>query len=86
MASKKFVELQDFTDPELRDELSQTENQYKKMRFDHAIKGLDNPLLLKEVRRDIARMQTEVRRRELSKLSSEELAGRSKKRARRNNK
>ena len=85
MASKKFVELQDFTDPELRDELSQTETQYKKMRFDHAIKGLDNPLVLKEVRRDIARMQTEVRQREISKMSSEDLAGRTKTRARRKN-
>jgi len=83
MASKKFIELQDFGDPELLDELSQTEAQYKKMRFDHAIKGLDNPLVLKEVRRDIAKMKTEARKRELSKMTAEELGNRSKKRARR---
>jgi large subunit ribosomal protein L29 len=83
MATKKFIELQEFTDPELLDELKQTEVQYQKMTFDHAIKGLDNPILLKEVRRDIARLKTEVRRRELAEMSPEELAKRSKIRARR---
>ena len=83
MASKKFIELQEFTDPELMDELTQTEAQYQKMKFDHAIKGLDNPILLKEVRRDIARLKTEVRRRELEKMSEEELAQRDRIRARR---
>ncbi|MDG2448208.1 MAG: 50S ribosomal protein L29 [Saprospiraceae bacterium] len=83
MASKKYIELQEFTDPELMDELNQTEVQYQKMTFDHAIKGLDNPILLKEVRRDIARLKTEVRRRELAKLSPEEMTSRSKIRSRR---
>lgn len=83
MASKKYIELQEFTDPELLDELTQTETQYQKMTFDHAIKGLDNPIVLKEVRRDIARLKTEVRRRELAKLSPEEMASRSKIRSRR---
>ena len=83
MASKKFIELQEFTEAELLDELKQTEAQFQKMKFDHAIKGLDNPILLKEVRRDIARMKSEVRRRELAAMSAEDIAGRSKIRARR---
>lgn len=83
MASKKYIELQEFTDPELMDELKQTEAQYQKMKFDHAIKGLDNPILLKEVRRDIARLKTEARRRELAQMSEEELSNRSKIRRRR---
>lgn len=83
MASKKFIELQEFTQAELMDELSQTMLQYKKMKFDHAIKGLDNPILLKEVRRDIARMKSEVRRRELDNLGGEAIAERSKIRSRR---
>lgn len=83
MASKKFIELQEFTDPELKDELVQTEAQYQKMTFDHAIKGLDNPLLLKDVRRDIARLKTEVRRRELSNMTPEDLSKRSRIRLRR---
>lgn len=65
MATKKFIELQDFSDEDLMNELKETRAQYVKMKFDHAIKGLDNPIALTEVRRDIARLHTEARRREL---------------------
>lgn len=83
MATKKFLELQDFSDADLKSELEASEVQYQKLKFDHAVKGLDNPLTLREVRRDIARLQTEVRRRELAGLSEEELAKRSRIRNRR---
>ena len=86
MATKKFLELQEFTDADLQSELRETEAQYQKLKFDHAIKGLDNPLVLREVRRDIARLQTEIRRREIASMSEEQLANRSKKRARRRRK
>lgn len=65
MATKKFIELKEFTTEELLNELKETEAQYGKMKFEHAIRGLENPLTLREVRRDLARMRTEVRRREL---------------------
>ena len=86
MATKKFLELQDFSDADLRSELEATEVQYQKLKFDHAVKGLDNPLLLREVRRDIARLQTEIRRREVANMSEEELAKRSRIRSRRRRK
>ncbi|NBC08303.1 MAG: 50S ribosomal protein L29 [Bacteroidetes bacterium] len=84
MASKKFLELQDYSDTDLHSELESTEAQYQKLKFDHAIRGLDNPLVLREVRRDIARLKTEIRRRELAKEEAETgLGHRSKIRARR---
>lgn len=83
MATKKFLELQDYSDSDLQGELATTESKYEKMKFDHAVKGLDNPLLLREVRRDIARLQTEIRRREVANMSEEQLAKRSKIRNRR---
>ena len=83
MATKKFLELQEYSIEDLTSELAQTEAQYKRLKFDHAIKGLDNPLTLREVRRDIARLKGEMRRRDLTELNSEQLAERSKKRARR---
>ena len=83
MASKKYIELQDYSVEELKSELNATQGDYQKMKFDHAIKGLDDPLQLREVRRDIARIQTEIRRRELAEMSEEELANRSKIRKRR---
>ena len=86
MATKKFLELQEYSDSDLVAELEKTEQEYQKLRFDHAIKGLDKPLALREVRRDIARLQTEIRRREIAAMSSEELGNRSKIRARRRRK
>jgi len=83
MATKKYLELKGFSDEDLASELTQTEIQYQKLKFDHAIKGLDNPLVLREVRRDIARLRTEIRRRELANMSEEQLSGRSRIRARR---
>lgn len=83
MASKKYLELQEFSVEELLAELKATEADYQKMRFDHYAKGLDNPLELREMRRDIARIKTEIRRRELAQMSPEQLAKRSKIRARR---
>ncbi len=83
MATKKFLELQDFSDSDLASELDSTRAQYQKMKFDHALTGLENPLNLREVRRDIARLQTEIRRREIANASEEELAKRSKIKARR---
>lgn len=64
-------------------ELRATEADYQKMKFDHAVKGLDNPMELRTMRRDIARLKTEIRRRELEAMTPEQLARRSKIRARR---
>lgn len=83
MASNKFLELQEFTDADLEGELSQLEVQYQKLRFDHALKGLDNPLDIREMRRDIARVKTEIRRRQVAAMGEAELQRRSKIRARR---
>lgn len=78
MATKKYIELQDFSDADLLSEIKTTEAQYKSLKFDHAIKGLDNPMSLREVRRDIARLKTEARKRELALLTDDQKANRSK--------
>lgn len=86
MATKKFLELQEYSDIDLNAELEKTELEYQQLRFDHAIKGLDKPLALREVRRDIARLKTEVRRRQVASMTSEDLSQRSKIRERRRRK
>ena len=86
MASRKYLELQDFNLDELRDQLTETRGQYQSMKFDHAVTGLDNPMKLREVRRDVARIQSEIRRRELAEMTPDQLANRSKIRARRRRK
>ena len=70
-------------DVDLANELAETQAQYQKQQFDHAIKGLDNPILLREIRRDIARFKTELRRREVEKMSVEDVAKRDRIRRRR---
>lgn len=80
MASKKFLELQDMTQELLESEYARTLSGYRKMKIDHAIKGLENPLTLREARRDVARLASEVRRRQLANVDP---ATRSKIRARR---
>jgi large subunit ribosomal protein L29 len=86
MATKKFLELQDYSDADLNSELDNTVAQYQKLKFDHAIRGLDNPLVLREVRRDVSRLKTEIRRRELASADAEAIAQRSKIRSRRRRK
>ena len=83
MATKKYLELQEFNDADLLTELEGIEAEYHKMRFDHNVQGLDNPMVMKELRKDIARIKTEIRRREIAKMSDAELSKRSKIRARR---
>ena len=83
MATKKFLELADMTPEQLTSEYELTVNGYNKMKMDHAIKGLENPLTLREARRDVARLSTEIRRRELTTVDP---GTRSKIRARRRRK
>jgi large subunit ribosomal protein L29 len=86
MATKKYQEVQEINDNDLRETLTETETAYQKLTFDHAIRGLDNPLELRDLRRDVARLKTELRRREVAAMTPEQLAKRSKIRARRKNK
>ncbi len=65
MATKNYIELQEFSIEDLVSEFESTQEQYQKLKFDHAIRGLENPLILREVKRDIARFKTEIRRREI---------------------
>jgi large subunit ribosomal protein L29 len=83
MATKKYIELGEMSDADLREELKQINVQYQKLSFDHTIKGLDNPVILKTTKRDVARVQTEIRRREVAAMTPEQLAKRSKIRQRR---
>jgi large subunit ribosomal protein L29 len=85
MATKKFIELSEMSEDDLRAELVQINAQYQKLRFDHTIKGLDNPVTLRSTRRDIARIETELRSREVAALTPEQTAKRSKIRLRRKN-
>lgn len=76
MASNKSVELRNASDADLQDQLNENTVSLEKMKFDHTVSGIENPLQLRAVRRDIARIKTEIRRRELEAMSPEALAKR----------
>ncbi len=83
MPSKKFEELNAMSQEELQNELKESESYLQKLKFDHAIRGLDNPMVLRGVRRDVARIHTILRQKEMAGISTEELANRTKIRNRR---
>lgn len=82
MAKEKFAPAE-LTDEQLGTELQAREKEYQQMKFDHAAKGIANPMELRDMRRNIARILTEVRSRELAAMTPEQLEMRSKIRARR---
>ncbi|MEM9884271.1 MAG: 50S ribosomal protein L29 [Bacteroidota bacterium] len=73
----------EFTLEDLQAELERLESGYQNLKFDQQTRGLENPLDIRSYRRDIARVKTEIRNRELGAMSEEELAQRSRIRARR---
>lgn len=83
MASEKYIGIQSLTDDELRDEIFAAEQQLQQFKFKNAVTGLENPLKIRGLRRDMARLKTEVRARQLAEMTPEQLAKRSKIRARR---
>ncbi len=85
MASKKFIDLQEMSVETIQEELKQAQVDLGRMQFDHGSKGLENPLLLNSTKKDVARLLTELRAREVKAMSPSDLAGRSKKRFRRSN-
>ena len=76
MANNKSKELQALSDEDLRSQLEETVLSYDKMKFEHSVNGIEQPLQLRSTRRDIARMQTEIRSREMANMSAEEIAKR----------
>ena len=63
----KINEIKQLADKDLREKLEQTEAALIKMKLNHQVTPLENPMQIKAVRRDIARMKTELRQRELVK-------------------
>ncbi len=55
----KMEEIKQMSDTDLLELLSEARQELSKMRFNHTIAGLENPNVLKEKRRNVARLLTE---------------------------
>lgn len=63
----KNTEIRELTTPELAERIEAEAASYENMVLNHAISPLENPSQIKKLRRTIARMKTEMRKRELNK-------------------
>ena len=61
----KINKITEMSSPELEKELGELKTELFKLRFSLATNGLDNPMKIKEVKKDIARINTVLRQREL---------------------
>ena len=63
----KINKIREMSSPVLEKVLGELKTELFKLRFSLATNGLDNPLKIKEVRKDIAKIKTVLRERELAK-------------------
>lgn len=63
----KKADFKNLSTQELQEKLAAQEQNLVKMKLNHAISPLDNPMQIKAARKDIARINTELRLRELNK-------------------
>jgi large subunit ribosomal protein L29 len=67
--SKKidFVKgMKDMSEVDLNARIKEDEMRLKKLEFAHAISPLENPMSIRDLRKDVARLKTELRKRALA--------------------
>ena len=62
----KIAEIREIATNELAERIQTEVANYNQMVLNHSISPLDNPAQIKQLRRTIARMKTELRQRELN--------------------
>lgn len=68
MASKKFEfnkSLKEINENDLKARIQEDEMRLKKLEFAHVVSPLENPMSIKLLRRDVARLKTELQKRKL---------------------
>ena len=64
----KPEELRDLGDADILQKIEEAQEELFRLRFRSATQPLENPILLRTLRRDIARMKTILRERELERV------------------
>ena len=60
----KASEIKDMSAAELNEKLAELKQELFNLRFQHAVNQLENPLRMKAVKKDIARVKTFIRKQE----------------------
>ncbi len=66
MAKTSKADIKELSNDELEQKIVDEKLRYRKLQFNHKVSQLDNPILLRGVRRDIARYITELRKRAMA--------------------
>ncbi|MCB9335400.1 MAG: 50S ribosomal protein L29 [Flavobacteriales bacterium] len=61
----KQVDIKDLSVDDLTEKLQEQKSVLAKLKLGHAVSPIENPSQIKQVRRTVARIQTELRKREL---------------------
>ena len=61
----KQVDIKDLSVDDLTEKLQEQKSVLSKMKLSHAVSPVENPMQIKQVRRIVARLHTELRKREL---------------------
>ena len=64
----ELKKMTDMTAAQLNTELSKMKKDLFNLRFQHATGQLENPIQMRELKRDIARVKTIIREKELAKV------------------
>jgi large subunit ribosomal protein L29 len=58
--------VREMNDDDLKAKIQEDELRLKKLGFAHAVSPLENPMTIRGVRKDLARLKTELKKRQLS--------------------
>ncbi len=65
-SNMKSSEIKELTTQEIRERLSAEKENLVRMKLNHSISPLENPMQLRSARKTIARLATELRQREIN--------------------
>lgn len=60
----KNTEVRELTNDELKEKINELKASLGKMKLNHAITPLENPLSIRSTRRDVSRLMTELKKRQ----------------------
>jgi large subunit ribosomal protein L29 len=61
--------LKDMSEADLKSRIEEDELRIKKLKFAHSVSPLENPMSIRGVRKDVARIKTELRKKQLGSKS-----------------
>ena len=61
--------LKEMSEADLKSRIEEDELRVKKLKFAHAVSPIENPMNIRGVRKDLARLKTELRKKQLGSKS-----------------